>query len=109
MTVEGIGTIRTASSTGVDPLPRAEGAEAELMARVFYDLSDRLSNDTSEFEFNKHEITYVTPEADRGAVGGVGARARVLARTASRSRPRPSPSRPTRARTSTRRSTTARP
>jgi kynurenine formamidase len=32
------------------------------MARVFYDLSDLLSNDTSAFEFNKHEITYVTPE-----------------------------------------------
>ena len=31
------------------------------MARVFYDLSDTLSNDTSEFEFNKHEITYLKP------------------------------------------------
>ena len=33
------------------------------MARVFYDLSDSLSNDTAPFEFNKHDITYVTPDA----------------------------------------------
>jgi kynurenine formamidase len=32
------------------------------MARTFYDLSDTLSNATSEFEFNKHEITYIGPE-----------------------------------------------
>ena len=32
------------------------------MARTFYDLSDCLSNATSPFEFNKHEITYLTPE-----------------------------------------------
>ena len=33
------------------------------MARTFYDLSDCLSNETSSFEYNAHEITYVTPEA----------------------------------------------
>jgi len=33
------------------------------MGRQFYDLSDCLSNATSSFEFNKHEITYLTPEA----------------------------------------------
>jgi kynurenine formamidase len=33
------------------------------MGRRFYDLSDCLSNSTSSFEFNKHEITYLTPEA----------------------------------------------
>jgi kynurenine formamidase len=32
------------------------------MARRLYDLSDLLSNETSAFEFSKHEITYVTPE-----------------------------------------------
>jgi kynurenine formamidase len=32
------------------------------MTRVFYDLSDTLSNETSSFEFNKHEITYIGPE-----------------------------------------------
>jgi kynurenine formamidase len=32
------------------------------MTRTFYDLSDCLSNSTSSFEFNKHEITYVEPE-----------------------------------------------
>ena len=32
------------------------------MGRTFYDLSDCLSNTTSEFEFNKHEITYIGPE-----------------------------------------------
>jgi kynurenine formamidase len=44
------------------------------MARVFYDLSDLLSNDTSEFEFNRHEITYVTPEvtAAQSAEWGLG-------------------------------------
>ena len=44
------------------------------MARVFYDLSDCLSNDTSEFEFNKHEITYLTPEltAAQSAEWGLG-------------------------------------
>jgi kynurenine formamidase len=31
------------------------------MARTFYDLSDCLSNATSSFEFNKHEITYLEP------------------------------------------------
>jgi kynurenine formamidase len=33
------------------------------MGRRFYDLSDCLSNSTSSFEFNKHEIRYLTPEA----------------------------------------------
>jgi kynurenine formamidase len=33
------------------------------MKRTFYDLSDLLSNDTSAFEYNRHEITYITPEA----------------------------------------------
>ena len=44
------------------------------MARVFYDLSDTLSNDTSAFEFNKHEITYLTPEltAAQSAEWGLG-------------------------------------
>ncbi len=78
------------------------------MARVFYDLSDLLSNDTSEFEFNKHEITYVTPEvtAAQSAEWGLGPS---TGPAASRSRPRSSRSRPTRAPTSTPRSTTARP
>jgi kynurenine formamidase len=44
------------------------------MARVFYDLSDTLSNDTSAFEFNPHEITYLTPEltAAQSAEWGLG-------------------------------------
>jgi kynurenine formamidase len=44
------------------------------MARAFYDLSDTLSNDTSEFEFNKHEITYLGPEltAAESASWGLG-------------------------------------
>ena len=44
------------------------------MARAFYDLSDLLSNDTSAFEFNKHEITYLTPEvtAAQSADWGLG-------------------------------------
>jgi len=33
------------------------------MARTFFDLSDCLSNDTASFEFNKHEITYIGPDA----------------------------------------------
>jgi kynurenine formamidase len=33
------------------------------MSRTLYDLSDCLSNETSPFEFNAHEITYLTPEA----------------------------------------------
>ena len=33
------------------------------MARTLYDLSDCLSNQTSSFEYNAHEITYLTPEA----------------------------------------------
>jgi kynurenine formamidase len=32
------------------------------MARTLYDLSDCLSNATSSFEFNKHEITYLEPD-----------------------------------------------
>jgi kynurenine formamidase len=38
---------------------------------TFYDLSDCLSNETSAFEFNKHEITYLAPEeiAAAGAFG----------------------------------------
>jgi kynurenine formamidase len=44
------------------------------MARTFYDLSDCLSNSTSAFEFNKHEITYLTPEltAAQSAEWGLG-------------------------------------
>jgi len=44
------------------------------MARAFYDLSDVLSNDTSDFEFNKHEIAYLTPEltAAQSAEWGLG-------------------------------------
>jgi kynurenine formamidase len=38
---------------------------------TFYDLSDCLSNDTSAFELNRHEITYLTPKqiAVSGAFG----------------------------------------
>ena len=44
------------------------------MGRTFYDLSDCLSNATSTFEFNKHEITYLTPEdtAAESAAWGLG-------------------------------------
>ena len=44
------------------------------MGRTFYDLSDCLSNETSAFEFNRHEITYVTPEttAAESAAWGLG-------------------------------------
>lgn len=44
------------------------------MGRTFYDLSDCVSNATSDFEFNKHEITYVTPEttAAESAAWGLG-------------------------------------
>jgi kynurenine formamidase len=44
------------------------------MARRLYDLSDCLSNDTSSFEFNKHEITYLGPDltAAESANWGLG-------------------------------------
>ena len=44
------------------------------MGRTFYDLSDCLSNETAAFEFNRHEITYVTPEttAAESAAWGLG-------------------------------------
>jgi kynurenine formamidase len=44
------------------------------MARTFYDLSDCLSNETTQFEFNKHEITYLDPEltAAESASWGLG-------------------------------------
>jgi kynurenine formamidase len=44
------------------------------MARTLYDLSDCLSNATSEFEFNKHEITYLEPDvtAAESANWGLG-------------------------------------
>jgi kynurenine formamidase len=44
------------------------------MARILFDLSDCLSNETSDFEFNKHEITYLTPEltAVQSAEWGLG-------------------------------------
>jgi kynurenine formamidase len=44
------------------------------MARTFYDLSDCLSNATSSYEFNKHEITYLDPEltAAESANWGLG-------------------------------------
>jgi kynurenine formamidase len=44
------------------------------MARTFYDLSDCLSNETSAFEFNKHEITYLDPDltASESASWGLG-------------------------------------
>jgi kynurenine formamidase len=44
------------------------------MARSFYDLSDCLSNSTSSFEFNKHEITYLEPDvtAAESASWGLG-------------------------------------
>jgi kynurenine formamidase len=44
------------------------------MARTFYDLSDCLSNATSSFEFNKHEITYFDPDltAAESASWGLG-------------------------------------
>jgi kynurenine formamidase len=44
------------------------------MTRTLYDLSDCLSNATSAFEFNKHEITYLEPEltAAESASWGLG-------------------------------------
>jgi kynurenine formamidase len=44
------------------------------MARTFYDLSDCLSNSTSSFEFNKHEIAYRDPSdtAEESAAWGLG-------------------------------------
>jgi kynurenine formamidase len=44
------------------------------MPRRFYDLSDCLSNTTSSFEFNKHEITYLEPDvtAAESASWGLG-------------------------------------
>jgi kynurenine formamidase len=44
------------------------------MSRTFYDLSDCLSNETSAFEFNAHEITYLDPEmtAAQSADWGLG-------------------------------------
>jgi kynurenine formamidase len=44
------------------------------MPRTFYDLSDCLSNETSAFEFNKHEITYLGPDltAAESANWGLG-------------------------------------
>lgn len=44
------------------------------MARRLYDLSDCLSNATSDFEFNRHEITYLDPEttAIQSASWGLG-------------------------------------
>jgi kynurenine formamidase len=44
------------------------------MARTFYDLSDCLSNATSDFEFNKHDIGYLGPEltAAESANWGLG-------------------------------------
>jgi kynurenine formamidase len=44
------------------------------MPRRLYDLSDCLSNTTSSFEFNKHEITYVDPDvtAAESASWGLG-------------------------------------
>jgi kynurenine formamidase len=44
------------------------------MPRRLYDLSDCLSNTTSSFEFNKHEITYLEPEvtAAESATWGLG-------------------------------------
>lgn len=44
------------------------------MARKLYDLSDCLSNQTSSFEYNAHEITYLTPEvtAAQSADWGLG-------------------------------------
>ncbi|HXY92742.1 MAG TPA: cyclase family protein [Acidimicrobiia bacterium] len=43
------------------PLP-PETAERNGRRLTFYDLSDCLSNATSEFEFNKHQIVYIPPE-----------------------------------------------
>ena len=44
------------------------------MGRTFYDLSACLSNATSSFEFNKHEITYLSPDvtAAESANWGLG-------------------------------------
>lgn len=44
------------------------------MGRRIYDLSDTLSNATSEFEFNRHEITYLDPAetAAQSADWGLG-------------------------------------
>jgi kynurenine formamidase len=44
------------------------------MTRTFYDLSDCLSNSTSSFEFNKHEIAYRDPSdtVEESAAWGLG-------------------------------------
>jgi kynurenine formamidase len=44
------------------------------VTRTYYDLSDCLSNTTSDFEFNRHEITYLDPEltARESASWGLG-------------------------------------
>jgi kynurenine formamidase len=44
------------------------------MAQTLYDLSDCLSNATSDFEFNRHDITYLDPEltARESANWGLG-------------------------------------
>ncbi len=57
-------------SSGSPPLP-PETVERGGRRVTFYDLSDCLSNATSEFEFNRHEITYLSPEqiAASGAFG----------------------------------------
>jgi kynurenine formamidase len=48
-------------SNGNSPLaPETVAREGRRL--TFYDLSDCLSNDTAGFEFNRHEITYITPE-----------------------------------------------
>ncbi len=39
---------------------------------TLYDLSDCLSNATAEFEFNKHQITYLTPEEIAADAFGLG-------------------------------------
>jgi kynurenine formamidase len=58
-------------SAGNAPLP-SETAVVDGRRLTFYDLSDCLSNATSDFEFNKHEIIYVTPEQVAAEAFGLG-------------------------------------
>jgi kynurenine formamidase len=53
------------------PLP-PETVTRNGRRQTFYDLSDCLSNTTASFEFNKHEITYVTPEEVAAEAFGLG-------------------------------------
>ncbi len=58
-------------TAGNAPLP-PETVTRGRARLTYYDLSDCLSNDTAEFEFNKHEITYITPEQIAEEAFGLG-------------------------------------